>query len=140
MKLSIWDTAGQENYRSLAKIYFRDAQCVLIVYDISDYASFEDVQFWLDELEQLRPDSHFQVLVASKCDLKNTRAVSQEEGRQRAREIAVSYYEVSALTGEGVKELFTHVAERYVKFSDGRKIGEKEAGLERANGGGCCGG
>jgi small GTP-binding protein len=139
VKLNIWDTAGQENYRSLARIYFRDAQCVLIVYDLADDSTFKNVDYWIEELDQLSPESHFRVLVANKRDLRNTRAVTEEAGRQHASMIRASYYEVSALSGEGVNALFSHVAEKFVKFLDVRKVGEKDRGLEKANGGGCCG-
>jgi GTPase SAR1 family protein len=91
------------------------------------------------ELEQLSPDSHFRVLVASKCDLRNTREVTEDEGKQFAASIKATYYEVSALTGERVPQLFEHVAEQFVKFIDGKRIGEKDRTLEKANGGGCCG-
>jgi small GTP-binding protein len=138
VKLNIWDTAGQENYRGLARIYFRDAQCVLIVYDIADHATFDDVNYWLEELEQLTPDSHFRVLVASKCDLRGTRAVSEDDGRELARKINASLYEVSALSGEGVVALFDSVAERFVRFSAGKKIGDRSGPEERGERGQCC--
>jgi small GTP-binding protein len=138
VKLSIWDTAGQEKYFSLANIFFRDAQCVPFVYDITDHESFHRIHHWLEVLQELSPVSHFRVLVASKCDLKEWRMITQEEGRQRAEWIRASYYEVSALSGEGVTGVFDSVVEEFVKFCDGRKIGDKEKMLEKANGGGCC--
>jgi small GTP-binding protein len=137
VKLNIWDTAGQENYRSLARIYFRDAQCVLIVYDLADRSTFDDITYWLGEVEQLAPDTHFDTIVASKSDLRGDRAVSEDEGRALAKSIRAAYYEVSAATGEGIIELFEGIAERYVKFRDGRVLAESEKPLEH-HGGRCC--
>jgi small GTP-binding protein len=132
VKLNIWDTAGQENYRSLARIYFRDAQCVLVVYDIADRSTFDDISYWLGEVEQLPPDSHFDTIVASKSDLRANRAVSEDEGRAVASDMRAAYYEVSAATGEGIFLLFDGIAERYVRFRDGNVLAEKEKPVERS--------
>jgi small GTP-binding protein len=70
IKLNIWDTAGQEHYKSLARIYLRDAQCVLVVYDIADQTTFDDLDYWLDGLAHLPLDSHFDIIVANKADLR----------------------------------------------------------------------
>jgi small GTP-binding protein len=139
VKMNVWDTAGQENYRSLARIYFRDAQCVLIVYDMADAGTFEDVHSWLAEVAQLTPGSHFDTIVANKSDLRRMREVSEEEGRALAREIKARYCEVSAASGEGVAALFESCAERFVSFMSEKKTGElsqlerKEDGMKT-----CC--
>jgi small GTP-binding protein len=139
VKLNIWDTAGQENYRSLARIYFRDAQCVLIVYDMADAATFEGIHYWRSEIEQLSPGSHFDTVVANKSDLRGVRAVSEDEGRGLAKEMKAGYYEVSAASGEGVAALFQNCAERFVHFISDKKVGEL-ARLERKDDGDvkCC--
>jgi small GTP-binding protein len=136
VKLNIWDTAGQEHYRSLARVYFRDAQSVLICYDLADRETFTGIHFWLKELEQLVPGSYLQTLVASKCDLRNQREVTQEEGRAFAKAVGAEYREVSAASGEGVAALFQDVAERFDRFAAERRAPEL-AGRERIKGN-CC--
>jgi small GTP-binding protein len=140
IKLNIWDTAGQENYRSLARIYFRDAHCVLVVYDLSDHSTYDEVQYWLAELEQTAPEGHFVMLVANKCDLRSTRTVSEDEGVEIAQAAKAPYHEVSARSGEGVASLFQEIAEQFVKRQNQRKIGDHANlgdSLQGSNNG-CC--
>jgi small GTP-binding protein len=136
VKLNIWDTAGQENYRSLTRIYLRDAQCVLLCYDLAERATFQGIHFWLKELEQLVPGSYIQTIVASKCDLRNHRQVTEEEGRAFAKDVRAEYREVSAASGEGVAPLFEEVAERCVRFAGDCRALEL-ARREKVKGG-CC--
>jgi small GTP-binding protein len=137
VKLNIWDTAGQENYRSLARIYFRDAHCVLVVYDMSDHATYEDVRYWLNELEQTAPEGHFIMLVANKCDLRASRTVSEEEGHEITEQVKASYYEVSARSGENVVLLFQSIAEEFVNRNREKQRGDITL-QPSDSGGGCC--
>jgi small GTP-binding protein len=138
VKLNIWDTAGQENYRSLARIYFRDAQCVLIVYDMADHTTYDDIRYWKEELDQLEPGSHFDFLIAGKSDRRGKRAVSEDEGRQLAADLGARYFEASALSGEGVTALFDSIAERFVKFVEERGKAELGGLPEMAIRQSCC--
>lgn len=75
MKLQIWDTAGQERFRSMAPIYYRGAHVCVLVYDISDRQSFEDVRSWLEELGRTVPKETMIYVVGAKIDLERKRAV-----------------------------------------------------------------
>ncbi|OCF45872.1 hypothetical protein I317_00360 [Kwoniella heveanensis CBS 569] len=81
VKLQIWDTAGQERFRSMAPIYYRGAHVCVLVYDISDRQSFEDVRSWLDELGRTVPKETVIFVVGAKIDLERKRAVTIEEAR-----------------------------------------------------------
>jgi small GTP-binding protein len=142
VKLNICDTAGQEKYQSLTGVYFRDAQCVLICYDLADRKTFDGIPVYLKELE---PGSYSPTVIANKCDLDDRREVTEEEDRAFAAAIEGEYREVSALSGEGVAPLFQDVAERFAGFAGVRRApelrhrkGTSGGAVEEGNGGSVC--
>jgi small GTP-binding protein len=110
VKVLIWDTAGQEKFQNIAKQYYKGANGVLLIYDISSRKSFERINFWLKELkENNRIDELFICLVGNKIDLEEKRVISKEEGENYAKENNISFIEVSARTGKGINDLFFRV-------------------------------
>jgi len=164
MKLSLWDTAGQETYKSVTRSYFRGASGALLVFDISRRPTFEHVTDWLNDLRQIAEPDIVVVLVGNKSDLaigeENKREVTKEEAEEWAKRNGVlEYVETSAKSGEGVELAFGRVAERiYQNIEAGkydlndRRSGVKGPGVGGANriklgapvqgkndwGGGCC--
>ncbi|KAI0137356.1 P-loop containing nucleoside triphosphate hydrolase protein [Xylariales sp. AK1849] len=119
MKLSLWDTAGQETYKSVTRSYFRGASGALLVFDISRKATFLHVTDWLNDLRQIAEPDIVVILVGNKADLasasgeNNKREVTKEEAEEWARKNGVlQYVETSAKSGEGVEIAFMRVAER----------------------------
>ena len=107
IQLAIWDTAGQEKYRSLAPIYYRDADVAIVVYDLTKPHSFDALRFWIHQLQShLRKGRTAVAVVANKADLAGNRKVDEEEARRYAEEIEALYTETSAKTGENVGKLF----------------------------------
>ena len=110
VKVLIWDTAGQEKFRNIAKQYYKGANGVLLIYDVCNRKSFERIGFWLDELkENNKIDEIYAILVGNKIDLETKRVISKEEGLKFASDNNISYSEVSAKTGEGILELFNEI-------------------------------
>lgn len=117
IKLTIWDTAGQERFRTLTSSYYRGCQGVLVVFDLSNRASFDQIPKWFEELHlNISPgvDNHSTTttvvthLVGNKVD--RGRVVSREEAESmRLRVGATAYLEVSAKQGDGVQELFENL-------------------------------
>jgi small GTP-binding protein len=107
--LEIWDTAGQEQYRALGPMYYRNAQAGIVVYDTTDKRSFDQCAQWIAELRQAISGSFALVLVGNKTDLQSLRKVSRSELCYLAGELQVEPLETSAKTGENIDMLFTLV-------------------------------
>lgn len=118
VSLKIWDTAGQERYRSVIKAYFRDAKCVILVFDITKRESFNNIITWLNEIISLT-DNPLLILVGNKVDMQNQREVSHSEAKLFARENNMQYIETSAKEGEGITTLFTSTVHDLVKGYEG---------------------
>jgi len=106
-KVHVWDTAGQESFRSITRNYYRTAAVALLVYDVTNRSSFEHLRQWMTEVSACAAPSVSVVLVANKTDLSERRVVSEEEGLSLAEELGALYRETSALTSRGVDEAFT---------------------------------
>ena len=110
VRIQIWDTAGEEAYRSITRSYYKSAACVFIVYDISDKKSFNDVDLWLKDCREICFKSVLIYLIGNKSDLVDKRQVSYEEGEKFAQENNLSFYETSALNGNNIEEIFVESA------------------------------
>ena len=107
VKLEIWDTGGTEKYKSLAPMYYRDARAAIIVFDVTSEQSFEDASEWLHEFREKGQPSAIVVAAANKCDLADKRVVTQQSSEDFVFQNQMEFVkDTSALTGEGVKELF----------------------------------
>ena len=104
--LLLYDTAGQEKFRSLIPMYTRDANIVLLVYDISCKDSFIHLSDWLRDLTNLKIEEVIFALVGNKNDLEDKREVNPEEGQKFAQEHDFIFHEISAKTGDGFSDLF----------------------------------
>ena len=104
--LLLYDTAGEEKFRSLIPMYTRDANIILLVYDITNKESFENLYVWLKDLTNININEVIICIVGNKIDLNEKREVSNEEGQKYAQEHDFIFQEVSAKTGEGFSELF----------------------------------
>ncbi|KAI8350784.1 ras-related protein rab-4B-like protein [Mortierella sp. GBAus27b] len=105
VKLQIWDTAGQERFRSVTRNYYRGAAGALLVYDISNRASFMNISRWIADARKLAGVDISLMLVGNKRDLED-REVSFSEASRFAQENEMAFLETSALTGDGVEETF----------------------------------
>ena len=111
VKLTLWDTAGQERFRTLTSSYYRGAQGVVLVYDVTRRATFDDLQRWLEEVDAYAPGGGEEVvklLVGNKIDLED-RQVTEQEATDFARQQAMMYLECSARTRVGIRQAFEEV-------------------------------
>ena len=104
--LLLYDTAGQEKFRSLIPMYTRDSNIILLVYEINNKDSFLHLPDWINDLTNVNKDDVIFALVGNKIDLEESRQVSTEEGQKFAEEHGYIFQEVSAKTGDGFSDLF----------------------------------
>ena len=114
-RIQIWDTAGQENFRSITRAYYKNSVCALIVYDISSRDSFNNVSTWVDDCKNQSPKTIFMVLVGNKSDLSDRRQVNTEEGKELAEKYGMLFFETSAKNGTNVEEIFLESANNIVQ-------------------------
>lgn len=97
VKMQIWDTAGQERFKAMAPLYYRNANAALLIFDLTNHSSFEEVKTWILELQKNVQEPMFLLLVGNKADLDERRAVSREEAFIYAHSIGAKFLETSVL-------------------------------------------
>ena len=110
IKFEIWDTAGQEKYRALTKIFYKDAGVAILVYDITRKESFDELKdYWYNQIKECAPENIVIGIAANKCDLYDNEQVSEDEARNFANEIGAVFKLTSASTNQGIEDLFKGV-------------------------------
>ncbi|XP_012302506.1 ras-related protein Rab-37 isoform X4 [Aotus nancymaae] len=123
VKLQIWDTAGQERFRSVTHAYYRDAQALLLLYDITNKASFDNIRAWLTEIHEYAQRDVVIMLLGNKADMSSERVIRSEDGETLAREYGVPFLETSAKTGMNVELAFLAIAKE-LKYRAGQSADE----------------
>ena len=115
INLDIWDTAGQEQYRSLGIHFYKEAYIIILVYDITNRESFEDLKnIWYNDLKRNGEKFTVLAIVGNKSDMFEVEAITEEEGRKYAEEVNALYMLVSAKNGDNIENLFRIVASKYL--------------------------
>lgn len=135
VKLQIWDTAGQERFRTLTSAYYRGAQGIILTYDITRPDTFRNVSYWLSNVEEHAPPGVKKILIANKVDLYPDREVSTGEGQAQARNYDLQLFEVSAKTGERVREAFMAIAKEVKESALRQEMRRAVAGHTEDSGG-----
>ncbi|KAG1667349.1 hypothetical protein FOA52_001407 [Chlamydomonas sp. UWO 241] len=158
VKLQMWDTAGQERFRTITSAYYRGAMGIVLVYDITDETSFNNIRVWMKNIEEHASENVNKVLVGNKSDVADSRrAVSFEEGKALADEYGIGFFETSAKNDVCVEEVFSSVALQVLarqaaaagagQDQGGALLGGRDvrlgttrdpAGATKTGGGGCC--
>lgn len=112
IKLQIWDTCGQERFKALTRSYYRNADAVIVVYDITSPQSFKNAKEWIKETEQYLDDDVLVILVGNKSDLYEYRKVQYFEGHQLAEQKHLQFFETSAKYDNNIETLFDFVAQK----------------------------
>ena len=139
IKLQIWDTAGQDRFRAITKNYYKGSHGVLLMYDITNVQSFENVKTWVTQIKEEASKDVIIYMTANKIDLESDRKVSKEEGEELAKELGFPFVETSAKSGINISETFEDLVERIDQVY-GNTV-QKPAKLFKAKEkGGCCSG
>jgi small GTP-binding protein len=136
--LEIWDTAGQELYRSLSPLFYRDADVGIVVFDLTDASSFGKCKQWVSDLREARGLDISIVIVGNKLDMPSIRTVPTETITQFATSINVESVETSAKTGENIQLLFTSLARLILRRNSLREDGRQKWWLPDKEESKCC--
>jgi len=149
VKLQIWDTAGQERFRTITSSYYRGAHGIIVVYDVTDKVSFNNVKQWLGEIDRYACQSVNKLLVGNKADLVEKKVVDVNEAKEFADSLRIPFLETSAKSAQNVDEAFMtmtrQIKERVSRGPDGphTKPGHVDISQNREKvkpkKGGCCG-
>jgi len=148
IKLQIWDTAGQERFRTITTAYYRGAMGIMLVYDITNEKSFDNIRNWIRNIEEHAAADVEKMILGNKCDMNDKRQVSTVRGQDLAVEYNVKFMETSAKTSTNVEEAFISLA-RDIKKKMDKKLENPNAGAgdnnvkitadkPKSKGKGCC--
>lgn len=138
VNMNVWDTAGQESYRSLAKLYYRDAKAAVVVFDVCSIESFREVEFWIGELDVSETFGHYVVIVGNKVDRQEDRVVSVSDAQALAAKSGAAYLEASAKTGEGITQIFEKIAEHFLSISKNEGKADQQRFAPKKDTSSCC--
>ena len=114
LKFEIWDTAGQEKYRSLTTMFYKDANAAVMVYDVTRADSFEEIKnYWSNQIKDNSPENIILAIAANKSDLIEQETVDEGEARNFAKELNAIFVTTSAKSSEGINSLFEEIAKKY---------------------------
>ena len=118
LKFEIWDTAGQEKYRSLTTMFYKDANAAILVYDVTRLESFEEIKnYWAKQIKESAPENIILVVAGNKADLIEKEVVDEGEARNFANELNAIYVSTSAKNSDGINELFEEIAKKHTGSS-----------------------
>ncbi|XP_056413345.1 ras-related protein Rab-42 [Hyla sarda] len=132
VRLQFWDTAGQERYRAVTRSYYRNAACVILLFDLTEHKTFDSIQNWYQEVaERAQPPPLLFLLLGTKSDMRGQRSVPREEAQTLADSIRAPYLETSARTGSNVSSALSLLCRELLRAA--RQ--DKQAAMEQSCGG-----
>ena len=139
VKIQIWDTAGQDRFRSITKNYYKGAHGIILIYDVTDKKTYENVKAWIEQIREEVSDNVTIILVGNKIDDLEGRKVKKEEGEKAAKEFGLSFFECSAKTGENIDLIFNELVKRTVEqFSKSDREGGSKLNSKKKKKKGWC--
>lgn len=119
IQLQVWDTAGQERFRTITSSFYRGAHGIIVVYDISDQASFNNVKLWLQEIARYASQGVCRMLVGNKVDLSDRRVIDTNTAKEYADTQSIPFMETSSKEGTNVDQVFERMAQEVMRSQVG---------------------
>ena len=128
IKLQLWDTAGQERFRNITNSYYKGAHGIILVYDITNHNSFQNLDLWLEEVEKHGATNLTKILIGNKSDLEELRQVEKKEAEKKAEEMGMPFLETSAKEGTNVEKVFLYVIKEIKEKMEKGLLEKREKG------------
>ena len=109
IKVQIWDTAGEDRFRAITRNYYKGANGILLIFDVTDKRSFEHIREWVERIKEESPPDTIVYLIGNKIDLIDQRIIDNVQGKKLADEFNMPYFETSARQGKGINEVFQNL-------------------------------
>ena len=142
IKLQIWDTAGQDRFRAITKNYYKGANGIILVYDVTSEKTYDNVKSWVSQIREEASPNVIVYLCGNKIDMKEQRIVKTEDGQKLAEEFGFPFNETSAKDGTNISETFEDLVERidnvYSKLEDNIGKTKKNKLYQAKSKSGCC--
>ena len=122
IRMNIWDTAGQDRFRNIAKNYFKGANAVIFVFDVNNKNTLDKIKFWIDNVKENSSEDLIEVIVGNKIDIEGKHEVTKEEMESLGEKTGMETFETSAKTGEGINEVFTYLVNQLIQNTNIGKI------------------
>ena len=130
ISIKLWDTVGQERYKALTQNFFKNAEGVMVVYDITKVDSFDNLKFWINSIKQNMENKNIiipVIIIGNKVDMENLREISNENAENYAKENNYKYFETSAKTGEGIDNAVRELVNQVLNHSNNNLDEQKES-------------
>ena len=139
IKVQLWDTAGQDKYRTIAKNYYKGSHGILLLYDVTKLSSFENIREWIQDIRQEVSEKAIIFLIGNKIDLEEKRKITKEKGEELAEEYKIPFFEASAKSGENVDEVFKALYQKIIEvYGDLEREKGSKLNKKQKNKGKCC--
>ena len=122
IKFKIFDTAGQERFKSISNNYIKKANGILLMYDITDKQSFNNIENWMQTIKDNAGNKMATVLIGTKCDLEEERAIPTEKGKNLAEKFEIHFFETSSKENINIEKAFYDIAEQIIEKNKGKKV------------------
>ena len=138
VKIQVWDTAGQDRFRSITKNYYKGAHGIILIYDVTENKSFENLKNWMNQIKEEVSNRVTIVLVGNKIDDEENRKITTEQGESMAKEFDIMFFECSAKTGENIDGIFNNLVKKVVENFAKSAERKKKIKKKKAGGKHCC--
>ena len=125
VKLQIFDTDGEERFRTITKTYYNGAHGIILMYDVTDLCTFKNIKNWIKQVIDKGEKSMKKVLVGHKCD-EHDRVVTEEEGKKLAEDYDIAFFESSAKTNKNVSEVFYYLVKEIIMEKERKQRKQRE--------------